>query len=80
MDETDVLKNKIKELEEKLKKYTNNERHIKYYEKNKDKIKEKSKKYMEQIKETNPDKLKGWRHNAYMKRNEKLKQQMERTL
>ena len=27
---------------------------------------------MNKIKETNPDKLKEWRHNAYMKRKAKL--------
>ena len=32
---------------------------------------------MEKIKETNPDKLKEWRHTAYLKRKEKLKQSNE---
>jgi hypothetical protein len=31
---------------------------------------------MNKIKETNPDKLKEWRHNAYMKRKAKLQQQI----
>ena len=29
-------------------------------------VKEKAKNYMEKIKETNPEKLKEWRHNAYL--------------
>ena len=32
---------------------------------------------MEKIKETNPEKLKEWRHNSYLKRKEKLKQKKE---
>ena len=74
----DDLKNQIEELtqqklelEEKLKKYTNNKQHIKYYENHKDVVKERAKNYMEKIKETNPEKLKEWRHNAYLKRKEK---------
>jgi len=67
------LKNKIKELEEKIKSYTNTERHKRYYENNKTIIKEKAKKYMKKIKENNPDKIKEWSHNAYLKKKEKLK-------
>ena len=35
--------------------------------------KEKAKNYMEKIKETNPGKLKEWRHQAYLNRKIKLK-------
>jgi len=37
--ENDDLRNKVQDLEERLKKYTNGENHKRYYEKNKDKIK-----------------------------------------
>ena len=67
------LKNKNNELEEKLKAYTNPARNKKYYEKNSDIVKEKAKIYMEQIKETNPEKIKEWRHQAYLNRKAKLK-------
>lgn len=67
------------ELEEKLKKYTNNKQHIKYYENHKDVVKERAKNYMEKIKETNPEKLKEWRHNAYLKRKEKNASQKNAT-
>jgi len=67
------LKNKNNELEEKLKAYTNPARNKKYYEKNSDIVKEKAKNYMEQIKETNPEKIKEWRHQAYLNRKAKLK-------
>ena len=71
--EIEKLKNKNNELEEKLKSYTNPTRNKKYYEKNSDIVKEKAKNYMEKIKETNPEKLKEWRHQAYLNRKAKLK-------
>jgi hypothetical protein len=52
--------------------YTSNSNgHKKYYENNYDKVKEKAKKYMERIKEENPEKIKEWRKNAYLKRKDK---------
>ena len=69
------LKNKNIELEEKLKSYTNPTRNKKYYEKNSDIVKEKAKNYMEKIKETNPGKIKEWRHQSYLNRKTKLLQQ-----
>jgi hypothetical protein len=75
--ENEELKNKNKELEERLKTYTNTDRHKKYYENHAEIVKEKAKKYMDKIKETNPEKLKEWHHNAYLKRKEKLKQKEE---
>ena len=71
--EIEELKKKNIELEEKLKSYTNPERNKKYYEKNSNIVKEKAKTYMEKIKETNPEKLKEWRHQAYLNRKAKLK-------
>ena len=79
MAEIEELKKRNKELEEKLKLYTNPERNKKYYEKNCEIVKEKAKSYMDKIKETNPEKLKEWRHTAYLKRKEKLKSQEEGT-
>ena len=73
--EIEELKNKNNELEEKLKSYTNPTRNKKYYEKNNELVKEKAKNYMEKIKETNPEKLKEWRHTAYLNRKQKLKAQ-----
>jgi FtsZ-binding cell division protein ZapB len=70
--EIEELKQRTNELEEKLKSYTNPTRNKKYYEKNSDVVKEKAKSYMEKIKETNPEKLKEWRHNAYLNRKAKL--------
>jgi hypothetical protein len=77
--EIDKLKNEIEELkiknielENKLKSYTNSNSHKKYYENNSVIVKEKAKKYMLNIKENNPEKLKEWRHNAYLKRKQKI--------
>ena len=71
--EIEELKNKNIELEEKLKSYTNPHRNKRYYEKNSDVVKENAKNYIEKIKETNPEKLKEWRHQAYLNRKAKLK-------
>jgi len=71
--ENDELRNKVQELEERLKKYTNGENHKRYYEKNKDKIKEQGSNYLKKLKEDNPDKLKEYRRNYYLKKKEKEK-------
>jgi cell division septum initiation protein DivIVA len=72
IENNESLKKKVEELEEKLKTYTNNHRHKKYYEKNSEKVKEKAKIYMEKLKTENPEKLKEWRHTAYINRKNKL--------
>jgi ABC-type dipeptide/oligopeptide/nickel transport system ATPase component len=61
----------VETLKKQLEKYTNNERHKKYYEKNKDRVKENAKNYLNRLKEENPDKLKEYRHRAYLRRKEK---------
>ena len=65
----------ITELEYHLKKYTNSTRHLKYYENNKDVVKERTKNYVDKLKTENPEKLKEWRRNYYLKKKEKLKEQ-----
>jgi hypothetical protein len=67
-----ALQAEIDSLKTKLEKYTNNERHRKYYEKNKERVKENAKQYLNRLKEENPDKLKEYRHRAYMKRKDKM--------
>jgi hypothetical protein len=65
--ENEELKNKVIELEERLKKYTAPARSKTYYENHKEELLEKMKKYKpttEQIKEKN--------RKAYLKRKEKL--------
>lgn len=66
------LKAENDRLQSQLEKYTNNERHRKYYEKNKERVKENAKLYLNKLKDENPDKLKEYRHRAYLKRKEKM--------
>jgi len=75
--EIEVLKLKNKELEEKLKKYTNGDNHKRYYEKNKEKIKEHGSKNLKKLKEENPEILQQYRRTYYLKRKEKMKQTLE---
>jgi hypothetical protein len=69
------LKSKNMDLEERLKKYTNGDNHKRYYEKNKNKIKEQGTTYLKKLKEENPEKLKEYRRNYYLKKKDKMKQQ-----
>ena len=62
------LKAKNMELEERLKKYTNGDNHKRYYEKNKDKIKEQGSNYLKKLKEENPEKIKEYRRTYYLKK------------
>jgi predicted MPP superfamily phosphohydrolase len=71
--EIEVLKQKNKELEEKLKKYTNGDNHKRYYEKNKEKIKEHGSNNLKKLKEENPEILQQYRRTYYLKRKERLK-------
>ena len=71
--ENQELKVLVSKLEEKLKKYTNPESCQKFYEKNKEKIIKESNIRLQKLKENNPDKIKEYRRNAYLKRKEKMK-------
>jgi glucan phosphorylase len=70
--ENEELRNKVLELEEKLKKYTNGDNHKRYYEKNKEQIKEAGSNYLKKLKAENPEKLKEYRQRAYQKRKGKI--------
>jgi hypothetical protein len=71
--ENQELKVLVSELQEKLKKYTNPLAHQAFYEKNKEKIIKESAERLKKLNETNPEKIKEYRRNAYLKRKEKLK-------
>ena len=62
------LKTKYDLCKAQLEKYTNNDRHKRYYEQNKDRVKANAKEYLNKLKEDNPEKLKEYRHRAYIKR------------
>jgi hypothetical protein len=74
--ENEKLKNEIIELKEQLKKYTYGNTHKRYYEKNKEKVKEGGANYLKKLKEENPDKLKEYRRTAYLNKKNKLKEVM----
>ena len=67
-NEISLLREQVKTLKTRLAKYTNNDRHKRYYENNKDKVKQNAKKYIEKLKEENPEKLKEYRQKAYLNR------------
>lgn len=71
--ENQQLKDKNIELESRLKKYTSNQGHRKYFEANRETIKEQSQKYFQNLKNNNPQKLKEYQQKAYQKRKEKQK-------
>jgi hypothetical protein len=66
----------IEELELRLKKYTNGENHKRYYEKNKNKIKESGSNYLQKLKTENPEKIKEYSRTAYA--NKKAKKNLEK--
>ena len=68
--ENELLKKENEELRQQLNNLTDSKR--KYYEKNKDTVKEKASQRLKKIAEENPEKLKEYRRNAYLKRKEKL--------
>ena len=73
--ENTELKKTIQELETRLKRYINNEAHKKYYENHKQEIKQQQSKYIEKLREENPDKMKEYWKRAYQKRKEKKLQE-----
>jgi hypothetical protein len=64
--ENEELKNKVIELEERLKKYTAPARHKKYYEENKEEILKKQKEYV-----VSSEKKKEYARRAYLKKKDK---------
>ena len=73
--ENETLKQQNKELQERLSAYTNSDSHKRYYESHSSEVKEKAKVYLGKLKDTNPEKLKEYRHTAYLNRKAKLQEQ-----
>lgn len=61
-------------LKEKLEKYMT--QHKNYYENNKEIVNEKAKQRLKKLSEENPEKIKEYRRNAYLKRKKKLKNEI----
>jgi hypothetical protein len=74
-EENHKLREEIMLLKDKVNKkpLTSTERQKRYYEKNKEKAKERQKKYME----SNKEKVKEWNHVSYLKKKNKLKEQIK---
>jgi hypothetical protein len=68
--ENEELKNKVIELEERLKKYTAPARSKTYYENHKEELLEKMKKYKQ-----TPEQIKDRNRKAYLKKKEKMEQE-----
>ena len=68
--EIETLKEENTKLKLQLENYTNSRKA--YYEKNKDIVNEKAKQRLKKLAQENPDKLKEYARNAYLKRKEKL--------
>ena len=67
------LKKENEELREHLKKYTYSNSHKKYYETNKKQVMENGAKYLQKLKEENPEKLREYRRRAQEKWRNKQK-------
>ena len=63
---------KVEELTTRLHKYTNGENHKRYYEKNKDKIKQSGALYLQKLKSENPEKIKEYSKRAYANKKKKI--------
>jgi hypothetical protein len=75
--EVEKQKQIIQDLENRLKRYINNEAHKKYYENHKQEIKHQQSKYIEKLRAENPDKMKEYYQRANQKRKEKKLQQQQ---
>jgi len=73
LEENKRLKILVQDLREKLSKYSNPNAHQVFYEKNKEKIIKESGERLKKLAESNPEKIKEYRRNAYLKRKETLK-------
>ena len=71
--ENEELKTEILELKSHINSLAESKK--KYYENNKEIVKEKASQRLKKISEENPEKIKEYRRNAYLKRKEKLQKE-----
>ena len=71
------LKKELLDIKDRLQQYTNGTNHKKYYEKNKELIKQKAFENIKKLKETNPEKIKEYARRAYLNKKAKLNKQIE---
>lgn len=70
LQEIKILKDENSKLKSQLESYNNSRKS--YYDKNKEQIKAQAKEGLKKLAQENPDKLKEYRRNAYLKRKEKM--------
>lgn len=70
-----MLKAEIERLKKQVESYTSSKKA--YYEKNKEYVKAQAKEGLKKLAEENPDKLKEYRRRAYLKRKEKLNENIK---
>ena len=70
LTENELLKQENAKLKSQLENYNNSRKS--YYEKNKEHVKAQAKEGLKKLAEENPDKLKEYRRNAYLKKKEKI--------
>jgi len=75
--ENEELRQQLKQLQEDHQQYPQNvvDSKRKYYESNKKIVKEKALQRLKKLAEDNPEKIKEYRRNAYLKRKEKLEKE-----
>jgi cell division septum initiation protein DivIVA len=75
LKENSLLKEEIERLKKQLENYNNSRKA--YYEKNKEYVKAQAKEGLKKLAEENPDKLKEYRRRAYLKRKEKMNENIK---
>ena len=78
--EISELKQKVMMLEDKLDIHvlSRNKAQRVYYKNHTEIAQQRTRKYLDDLKENDPERLKAYRHQAYLNRKEKLKKQMEK--
>lgn len=71
--EIELLKKENEEIQARLKKYTTNPSYKNYYNNNKDVVQETQKRYIDKLKEEDPERLKEYRRKANQRYRDKKK-------
>ena len=75
LKENALLREEVEKLKKQLENYNNSRKT--YYENNKEQVKAKAKEGLKKLAEENPDKLKEYRRRAYLKRKEKMNENIK---
>ena len=75
LKENSLLREEVEKLKKQLENYNNSRKT--YYENNKEQVKAKAKEGLKKLAEENPNKLKEYRRRAYLKRKEKLNENIK---